>query len=139
MTVTEGVCAFAWRHYLLVHSSISEDDSRRSALSRYLTDLRNKSEYDFDLLQIAAVSYLKRLDKCKTIKLRDTPQMTLWPTACNHAVRNPFTHKGANSMADKIAIANHSARHPQRITAATGSGIDAMKPMMLFQVSMLRL
>jgi hypothetical protein len=63
MTVTEGACAFAWRNYLLVHSSISEDDNRRYALYRYLTDLRNKSEYDFDLLQIAAVTYLKHLDK----------------------------------------------------------------------------
>jgi hypothetical protein len=41
-------------------------------------------------------------------------------------------------MADKNAVANHSARHPQSNTAATASGIDAMKPIMLFQVSMLR-
>ncbi|MCA6112948.1 hypothetical protein J6497_40400, partial [Bradyrhizobium sp. CNPSo 4026] len=27
----EGACAFAWRNYLLFHSGISEDDSRRSA------------------------------------------------------------------------------------------------------------
>ena len=28
----EGACAFAWRNYLLRHSSVSEDDNRRSAL-----------------------------------------------------------------------------------------------------------
>ena len=60
---TEGACAFAWRNYLLVHSGISEDDHRRSALHRYLTDLGDAGDLDFDLLQIAAVSYLKSLDE----------------------------------------------------------------------------
>ena len=60
---TEGACAFAWRNYLLVHSGISEDDHRRSALHRYLTDLGDAGDFDFDLLQIAAVSYLKSLDE----------------------------------------------------------------------------
>jgi hypothetical protein len=32
----EGACAFAWRNYLLRHSSIGENDSRRSALDRYV-------------------------------------------------------------------------------------------------------
>jgi hypothetical protein len=59
----EGACAFAWRNYLLFHSSISEDDSRRSALYRYVTNLRDTGEYDFDRLQIAAVAYLKKLDE----------------------------------------------------------------------------
>ena len=59
----EGACAFAWRNYLLLHSGISENDSRRSALFRYVTNLRGTSEYDFDLLQIAAVAYLKKLDE----------------------------------------------------------------------------
>jgi hypothetical protein len=59
----EGACAFAWRNYLLRHSSISENDSRRSALYRYLTDLRDAGEYDFDRLQIAAVAYLRKLDE----------------------------------------------------------------------------
>ena len=63
MTATEGACAFAWRNYLLLHSSISEDDNRRSALYRYVTNLRDTGEYDFNLLQIAAVAYLKNLDK----------------------------------------------------------------------------
>ena len=48
----EGACAFAWRNYLLLHSGISENDNRRSALHRYVTDLRDTGEYDFDLLQI---------------------------------------------------------------------------------------
>ena len=59
----EGACAFAWRNYLLLHSSVSEDDNRRSALFRYVTNLRDTGEYDFDLLQIAAVAYLKKLDE----------------------------------------------------------------------------
>jgi len=60
-TATEGACAFAWRNYLLIHSGVSENDHRRSALHRYLTDLGDAG--DFDLLQIAAVSYLKSLDE----------------------------------------------------------------------------
>jgi hypothetical protein len=60
---TEGACAFAWRNYLLLHSGISENDNRRSALYRYVTDLRDTGEYDFDLLQTAAVAYLKKLDE----------------------------------------------------------------------------
>ena len=60
---TEGACAFAWRNYLLLHSGISETDNRRSALYRYVTNLRDTGEYDFDHLQIAAVTYLKKLDE----------------------------------------------------------------------------
>jgi hypothetical protein len=59
----EGACAFAWRNYLLHHSGIGENDNRRSALFRYVTNLRDSGEYDFDLLQIAAVAYLKKLDE----------------------------------------------------------------------------
>ena len=60
---TEGACAFAWRNYLLLHSGISENDNRRSALLRYVTDLHDTGEHDFDRLQIAAVHYLKVLDE----------------------------------------------------------------------------
>ena len=60
---TDSACAFAWRNYLLLHSGISENDSRRSALYRYVTNLGDAGEYDFDHLQIAAVAYLKNLDK----------------------------------------------------------------------------
>jgi len=60
---TSGACTFAWRNYLLLHSGIRENDNRRSALCRYVTDLRDTGEYDFDLLQIAAVAYLKKLDE----------------------------------------------------------------------------
>lgn len=59
----EGACAFAWRNYLLLHSGISENDSRRSALYRYIANLRDTGEDDFDLMQIAAVVYLKKLDE----------------------------------------------------------------------------
>jgi hypothetical protein len=55
---TEGACAFAWRN-----SGVSESDGKRSALYRYVTNLRDAGEYDFDRLQIAAVAYLKRLDE----------------------------------------------------------------------------
>jgi hypothetical protein len=61
--VTESACAFAWRNYLLLHSGISETDNRRSALYRYVTDLRDTGECDFNHLQIAAVAYLKKLDE----------------------------------------------------------------------------
>jgi hypothetical protein len=57
----QGACAFAWRNYL--HSGISENDNRRSALYRYLTNLGDTGEYDFNLLQTAAVVYLKKLDE----------------------------------------------------------------------------
>ena len=59
----EGACAFAWRNYLLVHSDISENDSRRYALHRYVTDLSDAGNHDFNLLQVAAVAYLKKLDE----------------------------------------------------------------------------
>lgn len=59
----EGACAFAWRNYLLLHSGISENDNRRSALYRYIANLRDTGEDNFDLLQIAAVAYLKKLDE----------------------------------------------------------------------------
>jgi len=60
---TQGACAFAWRNYLLLHSGIQEDDTRRSALYRYIANLGDTGEYDFDLLQIAAVAYLNKLDQ----------------------------------------------------------------------------
>jgi hypothetical protein len=59
----EGACAFAWRNYLLLHSDVGESDTRRSAVHHYVTDLCDAGGYDFDLLQIAAVVYLKHLDK----------------------------------------------------------------------------
>ncbi|RXH41676.1 hypothetical protein [Bradyrhizobium zhanjiangense] len=59
----EGACAFAWRNYLLFHSGISENDNRRFALYSYVAGLRGAGENDFDLLQIAAVAYLKKLDE----------------------------------------------------------------------------
>jgi hypothetical protein len=60
----EGACAFAWRHYLLLHSGISDNESRRSALYRYVANVGDTVGGDeFDLLQIAAVAYLKKLDE----------------------------------------------------------------------------
>lgn len=59
----EDACAFAWRNYLLVRSGIGANDDRRSALYRYITNVRDTGEYDLDLLQVAAVAYLKKLDE----------------------------------------------------------------------------
>jgi hypothetical protein len=43
-------------------------------------------------------------------------------------------------MADEIGNANGSARAPQRrVTAATAIGMNVLKPIMLVQVSMLRM
>jgi hypothetical protein len=42
-------------------------------------------------------------------------------------------------MADNTTNANRFARDPQRRTAATESGMNALKPIMHFQVSMLRI
>lgn len=43
-------------------------------------------------------------------------------------------------MADKTVTANHLAGDPQRrIAAATAIGMNALKPMIHFQVSMLRM
>lgn len=43
-------------------------------------------------------------------------------------------------MADNTTNANHFARDPERrITAATAIGMNALKPIMHFQVSMLRM
>ncbi|MBR0798287.1 hypothetical protein JQ615_23150 [Bradyrhizobium jicamae] len=84
----DGACAFAWRNYLLVHSSIGEDDSRRSALYRYVANVRDTGQYDFDLLQIAAVAYLEKLDE-----LRD--------------------ERGARIAADQALAKHLEARRPQ--------------------------
>jgi hypothetical protein len=59
----EGACAFAWRNYLLRHNGVSENDNRRAALHRYVNNLCNRDEYDFGLLQVAAVVYLRTLDQ----------------------------------------------------------------------------
>jgi hypothetical protein len=59
----EGACAFAWRTYLLTHQGVNENDNRRAALHRYVNDLRDSGERDFDVLQIAGIVYLKKLDE----------------------------------------------------------------------------
>ena len=59
----EGACAFAWRTHLLLHKGINEDDDRRTALHRYLTSLSDAGEHDFNVLQVAALRYLKKLDE----------------------------------------------------------------------------
>jgi hypothetical protein len=59
----EGACAFAWRNYLLLHTGISEDDERRDSLYGYVTSICEGRDYDFDVLQVAAIEYLKKLDE----------------------------------------------------------------------------
>jgi hypothetical protein len=62
-TQVEGACAFAWRNYLLLHTGVSENDDRRAALSRYVTSVGEADDCDFDVLQVAGVVYLKKLDE----------------------------------------------------------------------------
>jgi hypothetical protein len=59
----EGACAFAWRTYLLLHKGIDENDDRRTALRRYITSLFDAGEREFNVLQVAAQLYLKKLDE----------------------------------------------------------------------------
>jgi hypothetical protein len=59
----EGACAFAWRTYLLHHKGIDQNDHRRTALHRYLKSLCDAGERDFNVLQVAALLYLKKLDE----------------------------------------------------------------------------
>jgi len=59
----EGACAFAWRNYLLVHKGVNENDDRRTALDRYVNGLYDAGERRVDILQVAAVIYLKKLDE----------------------------------------------------------------------------
>ena len=59
----EGACAFAWRVYMLLHQEVDEADDRLAALRRYVADLSDAGEDDFDVLQVAAVTYLKKLDE----------------------------------------------------------------------------
>ena len=61
--VVEGACAFAWRSYLLLHAGVSENDDRRAALSSYVTSIGEAGDCDYDVLQVAAVAYLKKLDE----------------------------------------------------------------------------
>jgi hypothetical protein len=52
----DGACAFAWRNYLQLHSGISANDTRRSALYHHITNICDTGEYGFDTLQIAPVA-----------------------------------------------------------------------------------
>ena len=54
---------FAWRNYLLVRKGVNENDDRRTALDRYVNGLHDAGERRFDILQVAAVIYLKKLDE----------------------------------------------------------------------------
>jgi hypothetical protein len=81
------------------------------------------------------------------IELRGSRRIEFWPTVQDHTVRNrtsSFGHntraEGANNMADKTFDTNRYSRDLQkRIMAATAIGINALKPIMHFQASMLRM
>lgn len=96
---TEGACAFAWRNYLLLHSGVRENDNRRSALYRYVTDLGDTGEYDFDRLQTAAVVYLKKLDELQDDRGANSRQMRLWPSVWIHTLHDPTLALGHNTRA----------------------------------------
>jgi hypothetical protein len=48
---------------LLLHKGINENDDRRTALVRYVRDLADAGEHDFNVLQVAALLYLKKLNE----------------------------------------------------------------------------
>jgi len=135
--VVEGACAFAWRNYLLLHAGVSENDDRRAALSSYVTSVGEAGDCDFDVLQVAAVAYLKKLDEL--LQERDAR------LAADEVLATRFgkisEKKGTNSMtADRTLDTHRVAREQQRrVTAATAIGLNALKPVVQFQVSMLRL
>ena len=75
-------------------------------------------------------------------------QIRLWPkrvkntTECTTrhlALGNNTRAEGASSIADKTPNSDRFARDPKRTTAATAIGMSALKPIMHFQVSMLRM
>jgi hypothetical protein len=69
----------------------------------------------------------------------DARRIKRWPSAWQIAIRKYNTGEGANSMADNTAYANRFAREQQnRIIAVTAVGMNALKPILHFQVSMLR-
>jgi hypothetical protein len=74
-----------------------------------------------------------------TTEVRDSPQTEPWQGVYdehNPALRPSHPSEGANRMADNSLNANDFA---QRITATPAFGMNALKPIMHFQVSMLRM
>ena len=146
-SAVDGACAFARRNYLLLHNGVSENDNRRSALYRYVTNLRDTREYDFDLLQIAAVAYLQKLDELHDERGAHLRQIRHWPDVWSRGGSNPTlsalshnTREGENSMGNKTVSETPFAHNPQeRFTAATAISMNALKPIMHAQVSMLRM
>ena len=97
----EGACAFAWRNYLLLHSGLSENDNRRSALYRYIANRRDIGEDDFNVLQIAAVAYLRKLDELhdqQDAELAADQVLTEYLASLPRAA-----HKGASSQRQQSA------------------------------------
>ena len=142
----EGACAFAWRNYLLLHNGISENDARRSALYRYVVNLRDTGEDDFDLLQIAAVAYLKKLDELHDDRSARLAVDQILAERLESRIAQPVTSLQASntkrrtsSMADKSANSEFAREPQRRIAAATAIGMNALNPIMRFQVSMLRM
>ena len=59
----EGACAFAWRTYLLLHKGINEDDDLVPLFIGTSRVFLDAGEHDFNVLQVAALRYLKKLDE----------------------------------------------------------------------------
>ncbi|WFU24037.1 hypothetical protein QA649_39565 [Bradyrhizobium sp. CB1717] len=82
-----------------------------------------------------------------TTNARASRQTKSWPSAWKRAfttgevtLGHNTQSEGANTMADKTPIANDLARDPQRrIAATTAIGMNALKPIIHFQASMLRM
>src|SRR5215208_1117738 len=102
----EGACAFAWRSYLLSHSSVSEDDNRRSALHRYVTDLGDAGEDDFALLQIAAVAYLRNLDELHD----ERAARAAADQALNGCLKSGSAHPDSQVSTTTVQISEHHGR-----------------------------
>ena len=59
----EVACASAWSTYLLLHQEVNEDDNRRAALYRYVTNLCDAGERNPDALRTGGLLYLRMLDQ----------------------------------------------------------------------------
>jgi hypothetical protein len=126
----EGACAFAWRNYLLLHSGISENDNRRSALYRYVANVGDTGGDEFDLLQIAAVAYLRKLDELHDDRMCETRGRSSFGRVVRISERKTRhlalgnNTKEQAAMVDNISNSDRFARDAQkRTTAATAIGM----------------
>ncbi|MCA6116101.1 hypothetical protein J6524_14535 [Bradyrhizobium sp. WSM 1738] len=60
--IVETAFARAWNVYLLIHSDIDENDSRRASLQRFIRQRCDAGETDTELLAVQGLKYLKSLE-----------------------------------------------------------------------------